>query len=79
MVYETIKTKHCCLKLKGKGYPDINTRLMLKKVFDSHKLPIYVLTDGDPHGIEIMLTYRYGSQVSLFRFSRCFNSSRQLN
>lgn len=34
---------------------------MLKKLWDSHKLPIYALTDADPHGIEIMLTYRHGS------------------
>lgn len=24
-------------------------------------MPIYALTDADPHGIEIMLTYRHGS------------------
>lgn len=34
---------------------------MLKKIWDSHRLPIYALTDADPHGIEIMLTYRHGS------------------
>lgn len=36
---------------------------MLKKIWDSHKLPIYALTDADPHGIEIMLTYRHGSRA----------------
>lgn len=36
---------------------------MLKKIWESHKLPIYALTDADPHGIEIMLTYRHGSRA----------------
>lgn len=52
--------------LQGKGYPDINTRLILKKIWDDHRLPIYAITDGDPHGIEIMLTYRHGSLASKF-------------
>jgi meiotic recombination protein SPO11 len=48
-------------RFQGKGYPDLNTRLLLKKLYDQHKLPIYALTDADPHGIEIMFTYRFGS------------------
>lgn len=47
--------------LQGKGYPDINTRILLKKLWTQHQLPIYVLVDADPFGIEIMLTYRHGS------------------
>lgn len=41
----------------------MNTRLILKKIYETHSLPIYVITDGDPYGIEIMLTYRHGSLV----------------
>lgn len=51
------------LRSQGKGYPDMNTRLILKKIYEMHSLPIYVITDGDPYGIEIMLTYRHGSLV----------------
>lgn len=47
--------------LQGKGYPDTNTRLLLKKIDESLRLPIYALTDADPYGVEIMLTYRHGS------------------
>jgi meiotic recombination protein SPO11 len=43
----------------GKGYPDINTRMLLKKL--SVKLPIYVIVDADPHGVEILFTYKFGS------------------
>lgn len=36
----------------------------MKKIWDDCKCPIYALVDADPYGIEIMLTYRYGSLVS---------------
>ncbi|XP_037033919.1 uncharacterized protein LOC119072743 isoform X2 [Bradysia coprophila] len=56
-----------CILITGKGYPDINTRVILKKIWDDCKCPIYALVDADPYGIEIMLTYRHGSQkMSLF-------------
>ncbi|CAO1395302.1 unnamed protein product [Diamesa tonsa] len=47
--------------ITAKGYPDINTRLLLKKMSLMLKIPIYILVDADPHGIEIMCTYKYGS------------------
>lgn len=49
---------------QGKGYPDMNTRLILNKLRELHTLPIHIVTDADPYGIEIMLTYRHGSLVS---------------
>ncbi|XP_077301054.1 meiotic W68 [Arctopsyche grandis] len=49
------------IMITGKGYPDINTRLMLKLLVDSLKIPPLALVDGDPYGIEIMCTYRFGS------------------
>ena len=49
--------------ITGKGYPDINTRLMINKIWQKLHIPIYVLADADPFGIEIMLIYRYGSKV----------------
>ena len=48
--------------ITAKGYPDINTRLFLKRIRDEYKdLSILALVDGDPFGIDIMFTYRYGS------------------
>ncbi|CAO1378646.1 unnamed protein product [Diamesa serratosioi] len=47
--------------ITAKGYPDINTRLLLKKMIMMLQIPIYILVDADPHGIEIMCTYKYGS------------------
>ncbi|GLA72901.1 hypothetical protein AtubIFM55763_003795 [Aspergillus tubingensis] len=50
----------------GKGYPDLNTRAFVRKLFDHsrqlNKRPqFYALVDGDPDGMAIMATYKYGS------------------
>lgn len=47
--------------MTAKGYPDINTRLLLKKISVDLQIPIYILVDADPHGVDIMCTYKYGS------------------
>lgn len=53
--------------MQGKGYPDICTREFIRKLYDTliksnRSLPrAYALVDGDPHGISIMSTYKYGS------------------
>jgi meiotic recombination protein SPO11 len=49
-----------CIVLTACGYPDVNTRLFLMKLNDLG-LQIYLMTDADPHGIEIVLCYKYGS------------------
>ncbi|CAG9536028.1 unnamed protein product [Cercopithifilaria johnstoni] len=46
------------LLVTGRGYPDIATRIMLKKLSN---LPLFGLLDCDPHGIEIAMTYKYGN------------------
>ncbi|XP_054837189.1 meiotic recombination protein SPO11 [Eublepharis macularius] len=50
-----------CIMITGKGVPDLNTRLLVKKLWDSCHAPIFALMDADPHGIEIMCVYKYGS------------------
>lgn len=50
-----------CIMLTGKGYPDINIRYLLSNIWTHLRIPIYVLCDADPHGLQIMLTYRFGS------------------
>lgn len=40
---------------------------MLHKIWSHCRLPIFILCDADPHGIEIMLIYRHGSM----QMSRC--------
>ncbi|KAK7504043.1 hypothetical protein BaRGS_00004775 [Batillaria attramentaria] len=52
--------------ITGKGFPDVGTRLMLRRIWDNFHLPVLVLTDSDPHGVEIMLVYKYGSKNHAF-------------
>lgn len=48
---------------KGKGYADLATLEFLSLVHSARPLmPILGVVDCDPHGIEIMRTYKYGSQ-----------------
>uniref|UniRef100_A0A8C5QTU4 DNA topoisomerase (ATP-hydrolyzing) n=1 Tax=Leptobrachium leishanense TaxID=445787 RepID=A0A8C5QTU4_9ANUR len=47
--------------ITGKGVPDLNTRLLIRKLWDRFHIPIFTLVDADPHGIEIMCIYKYGS------------------
>lgn len=49
--------------ITGKGFPDLNTQLFLKKLWMVMSIPVFILVDADPHGICIMLNYRFGSVV----------------
>ncbi|XP_066093324.1 meiotic recombination protein SPO11 isoform X2 [Saccopteryx bilineata] len=55
-----------CIMVTGKGIPDLNTRLLVKKLWDTFHTPIFTLVDADPHGIEIMCIYKYGSMSMSF-------------
>ncbi|NXL88136.1 SPO11 protein, partial [Alectura lathami] len=50
-----------CIMITGRGIPDLNTRLLVRKLWDTFQIPIFTLTDADPHGVEIMCIYKYGS------------------
>jgi meiotic recombination protein SPO11 len=52
---------HKIVLITAKGYPDVNTRVLLKRIQRELKIKMYILVDADPHGIEIMLTYKFGS------------------
>ncbi|XP_074642867.1 meiotic recombination protein SPO11-like [Tubulanus polymorphus] len=55
-----------CIVITGKGFPDVNTRLMVKKIWDIFHIPMFALVDADPHGIEIMCIYKFGSRSLSF-------------
>ncbi|XP_053704713.1 meiotic recombination protein SPO11 [Synchiropus splendidus] len=55
-----------CIIITGKGVPDMNSRLMVRKLWDTLHIPIFALVDADPHGIEIMCIYKYGSVAMSF-------------
>ncbi|KAF9462276.1 Spo11/DNA topoisomerase VI subunit A [Collybia nuda] len=50
--------------ITGKGYPDVATRHLVKSLADAlpMRIPIVALVDGDPHGLDILSVYKYGSQ-----------------
>jgi len=54
------------IHFQGKGFPDINTRLFVKKLSCTLNIPILALVDANPFGIEIMCVYRFGSNVISF-------------
>uniref|UniRef100_A0A8C7XCZ7 DNA topoisomerase (ATP-hydrolyzing) n=1 Tax=Oryzias sinensis TaxID=183150 RepID=A0A8C7XCZ7_9TELE len=56
----------CRSSSAGKGVPDVNSRLMVKKLWDTLQIPIFALVDADPHGFEIMCIYKYGSVAMSF-------------
>lgn len=51
--------------ITAKGFPDVNTRMLLKKIESDLEIPIYIITDADPHGVEIMCTYKFGSFIKI--------------
>ncbi|XP_036989523.2 meiotic recombination protein SPO11 isoform X1 [Artibeus jamaicensis] len=55
-----------CIMVTGKGVPDLNTRLLVRKLWDTFHIPTVTLVDADPHGIEIMCIYKYGSMSMSF-------------
>ncbi|GAA6038244.1 hypothetical protein JCM8097_005811 [Rhodosporidiobolus ruineniae] len=53
--------------ITGKGYPDLATRELVKRLSDElPSVPILALVDSDPHGLDILSTYRFGSAAQSF-------------
>ena len=36
--------------IQGKGFPDVNTRMMVRSLWSTLQIPILALVDADPHG-----------------------------
>ncbi|KAE8254066.1 hypothetical protein A4X13_0g3556 [Tilletia indica] len=50
------------LIITGKGYPDQATQQFLVFLAEQFKdISFFILTDGDPHGIDILRMYQYGN------------------
>lgn len=39
-----------CVCFQGKGVPDLNTRLLVKRLWDTFHIPVFTLVDADPYG-----------------------------
>lgn len=54
--------KYPCIIITAKGQPDVATRLFLKKLKVTLKIPILGLVDSDPYGLKILSVYMSGSK-----------------
>ena len=61
-----------CVVVTGCGFPDLATRALVQRVVEFLQVPCYCLTDYNPHGMALMLTYKYGtSKLGLERHCSC--------
>lgn len=50
-----------CIVMTSNGFPNISSRQFLKWLQQKTKLPVVGVSDADPAGLEIMITYSQGS------------------
>ena len=50
-----------CIIVTGCGYPPLSVRATVKKLACQFSLPVVGLFDYNPHGVRILLTYKFGS------------------
>ncbi|KAK9716622.1 hypothetical protein RND81_06G246100 [Saponaria officinalis] len=53
--------KYKCILVCGKGQPDIQCRLFVRKLYDTLKIPVLILVDFNVYGIEIVKSYMVSS------------------
>ena len=53
--------KHNCIIMSSQGQTTRGIRRLLQRLYEEHKLPIYVLTDFDPWGFYIYSVVKYCS------------------
>nr|ATL75374.1 meiotic recombination protein SPO11 [Diachasma muliebre] len=63
LLEEDCTHKMNCILVTGKGYPDAATRKFVKMLIECLAIQAYILVDADPHGIDIMCVYKYGSSA----------------
>ncbi|KAJ8904736.1 hypothetical protein NDN08_001252 [Rhodosorus marinus] len=54
--------KYPCIIITAKGQPDVATRMFLKKLRHTLRIPILGLVDSDPYGLKILSVYMSGSK-----------------
>ena len=50
-----------CIVVTGCGYPPLSVRALVKQLAGQLSLPVLGLFDYNPHGLRILLTYKFGS------------------
>jgi len=70
LVRERFWAQENCILITAKGMPDRATRRFVRRLNEEFKLPVYVLTDGDPYGWYIYSVYKSGSIKLSFESER---------
>ena len=60
------------------GYPDLATRSLVRRIVDTLGIRAFALTDYNPHGIALMLTYKHGSANHALEHEACTPSLQWL-
>lgn len=71
LIDDGFTSKLPCLLITACGFPDLATRAMVRQTLDELGLPIFVLTDWNPHGLLLMLCYKHGSMHSGLDGHKC--------
>jgi len=50
LTFETTPYSVLVSLFQGKGFPDVNTRMMVRCLWSTLQIPILALVDADPHG-----------------------------
>lgn len=58
--------KYKIILVTGKGFPDVNTRAFINFLWLKLKIPVMLLTDADPNGLEIVCSYKFGSYTTAY-------------
>ncbi|CAG9321339.1 unnamed protein product [Blepharisma stoltei] len=62
LVDEHFFDSYNAIGLTGCGYPDLVTREFARRIIEERGwIPVFILTDFDPHGFQILCTYTFGS------------------
>ncbi|KAF7495228.1 Meiotic recombination protein SPO11 [Sarcoptes scabiei] len=67
LIASKINKKFRIIMVTGCGYPDFKTRKFVQKLWFELRLPIFALIDGDSYGVDIALSYKYGSVSSAYQ------------
>ena len=54
--------KYPCVMITGKGQPDVATRMFVRQLKETLRIPVLALVDSDSYGVNILSVYMHGSQ-----------------
>ncbi|XP_057443873.1 DNA topoisomerase 6 subunit A-like [Lotus japonicus] len=62
LIQNKFNTRLRCIIVTFMGYPDVSTRLFVRRMHMDLELHVFALMDADPFVIDVLSVYRYGSK-----------------